>query len=610
MRLELPISKMSLSVTEAPSFDLPRHTKVLLVLDVVESVRLMEGDEHGFVQRWQQLRERTKQLLRLHDGRMVKSLGDGLMLEFAQASGAVKTAFALQSFCGAGNAQLAPNAMMHLRIGLHVASFVADEQDIYGSDVNLTARIATLAGPGEIVVTAEVRDGLTAGLDADVEDLGECHLKHVAQPVRAYRLGPPGHAPVVQPGNTVRLDLRPTIAVIPFASSGMDPQHALIGEAVADELIAALSRTAELHVISRLSTTAFGRRTPDTDALEDIRQHLGATYVLSGRCKVIGHRVSLFVELAEAEGGRIVWADNLKSTVSGLFAAEDEMLSRIVGSVSSSVMRHELDRAQNHALPTLDGYTLLLASVALMHRNSLTDFDRAGAMLRHLTERSGRHPVPHAWLAKWHVLRVQQGWAGDVRREAMLAQDETKRALDVEPNHSLALTVDGFVHTNLMGDLETGSQRYETALEQNPNESIAWLLKGMLHAFRGEAEGADAIAACDRAQALSPLDPIRYFYDSLSASASITAGQYDKAIALARRSLRANRSHTSTYRALALAQALSGDVDGARLTIRQLLALDPDYTQTRFLERYPARRDAPSFMNKLAEALAIAGLPP
>ena len=106
---------------------------------------------------------------------------------------------------------------MHLRIGVHVADFVADEQDIYGTDVNMTARIATLAGPGEIVVSAEVRDRLTAGLDADVEDLGECHLKHVEKPVRAYRVGPPGHAPVIQPGNAVRLDLRPTIAVIPFA---------------------------------------------------------------------------------------------------------------------------------------------------------------------------------------------------------------------------------------------------------------------------------------------------------------------------------------------------------------------------------------------------------
>lgn len=588
---------------------LSRSRKVLLVLDVVESVRLMEVDESGFIQRWQQLRERTKELLQQHDGRMVKSLGDGLMLEFNHVSGCVKTAFALRDFCAAGNLLLRPEGQMHLRVGAHVANFVGDEQDIYGTDVNLTARIATLAGPGEIIVSADVRDQLTVGLDIDVEDLGDCHLKHVDKTVRAYRVGPPGHAPVIQPGNTVPLDLRPTIAVIPFSSKGMDSQHALIGEAVADELIAALSRTAELHVISRLSTTVFGNRTKEGSALDDIRQHLGATYVLSGRCRVMGQQVSLFVELAEAAGGRIVWADNLKSTVNGLFASEDELLSRIVGTVSSAVMRRELNRAENHALPTLEGYTLLMGAVAMMHRTDYHDFDRARLMLEHLIERSRRHPVPHAWLAKWHVLKVQQGWSADLEAEAKMAMDSTKRALDSEPNNPLALTIEGFVHTNLRGDLDTGLSRYENALNQNPNESIAWLLKGMLHAFKGESEGQEALGASTRALVLSPLDPIKYFYDSLAASASVSAGNYQRAIELAKRSLKANCTHTSTFRALAIAQSLSGDLAGARSTVESLLKLDNSFTLRKFMKFYPGRLHAPEFAQKLADALQAAGVP-
>jgi adenylate cyclase len=591
------------------TYTLTRSRKVLLVLDVVESVRLMEADENGFIQRWQQLRERTKQLLQQHDGRMVKSLGDGLMLEFNHVSGCIKTAFALRDFCAAGNLLLRPESQMHLRVGAHVADFVGDEQDIYGTDVNLTARIATLAGPGEIIVSADVRDQLTVGLDADVEDLGDCHLKHVDKTVRAYRIGPPGYAPVIQPGNTVPLDLRPTIAVIPFSSKGLDSRHALIGEAVADELIAALSRTAELHVISRLSTTVFGNRTKDSGALEDIRQHLGATYVLSGRCRVIGRQVSLFVELAEAAGGRIVWADNLKSTVNGLFAAEDDLLSRIVGTVSSAVMRRELDRAQNNALPTLEGYTLLMGAVAMMHRTDYRDFDRARLMLEHLIERSRRHPVPHAWLAKWHVLKVQQGWSADLEAEAKLAMDCTKRALDSEPNNALALTIEGFVHTNLRGDLDTGLNRYESALSQNPNESIAWLLKGMLHAFKGESEGQEALIASTHALVLSPLDPIKYFYDSLAASASVSAGDYQRAIELAKRSLKANCTHTSTFRALAIAQSLSGDLAGAKSTVESLLKLDSSFTLQKFMKFYPGRLHAPEFAQKLADALQAAGVP-
>ena len=584
---------------------LSRSRKVLLVLDVVESVRLMEADEDGFIQRWQQLRERTKQLLQQHDGRMVKSLGDGLMLEFNHVSGCVKTAFALRDFCAAGNHLLRPEGQMHLRVGAHVADFVADEQDIYGTDVNLTARIATLAGPGEIIVSADVRDQLTVGLDVDVEDLGDCHLKHVDKTVRAYRIGPPGHAPVIQPGNTVPLDLRPTIAVIPFSSRGMDSQHALIGEAVADELIAALSRTAELHVISRLSTTVFGNRTKDGNALEDIRRHLGATYVLSGRCRVMGQQVSLFVELAEAAGGRIVWADNLKSTVNGLFAPDDDLLSRIVGTVSSAVMRRELNRAENHALPTLEGYTLLMGAVAMMHRTDYHDFDRARLMLEHLIERSRRHPVPHAWLAKWHVLRVQQGWTEDVLTETSLALDSTKRALDSEPNNSLALTVEGFIQTNLRKDTEAASKLYEAALIANPNESLAWLLQGTMYAFKGE--GVQATHDTERALKLSPLDPTRYFYDSLAASAAVSAGNYERAVELGKRSLRANKTHTSTYRAIAIAESLSGDLDAARLTISQLLRLEPDFTVSKFLQRSPSSQYPIGEI--FANALRKAGLP-
>ena len=584
---------------------LSRSRKVLLVLDVVESVRLMEADENGFIQRWQQIRERTKQLLQQHDGRIVKSLGDGLMLEFNHVSGCVKTAFALRDFCAAGNAFLRPESHMHLRVGAHVAEFVADEQDIYGTDVNLTARIATLAGPGEIIVSADVRDQLAVGLDVDVEDLGDCHLKHVDKTIRAYRIGPPGIAPVIQPGNTVPLDLRPTIAVIPFASRGMDSHHALIGEAVADELIAALSRTAELHVISRLSTTVFGNRPTDGKALEDIRQHLGATYVLSGRCRVIGQQVSLFVELAEAAGGRIVWADNLKSTVQGLFAVEDDLLSRIVGTVSSAVMRRELNRAENHALPTLEGYTLLMGAVAMMHRTDYHDFDRARLMLEHLIERSRRHPVPHAWLAKWHVLKVQQGWSTDFEAEARLATDSTKRARESEPNNALALTVEGFIQTNLRKDTEAGSRNYEAALAANPNESLALLLRGTMRAFRGE--GVTAVQDTRRALQLSPLDPIRYFYDSLAATAALAANDYEEARTLATRSLRANRTHTSTLRALVIAHVGLGDIAEARHVMETLRRLEPSLTVSNFLARSPSSGFETGV--RWSNALQQAGLP-
>jgi class 3 adenylate cyclase len=209
--------------------ELPAHmnrsTKVLLVMDVVESVRLMEQDEEDFVRRWQQLVQHAERILPLHGGRIVKSLGDGLMLEFANAQGCTRAAFAMQHFSKQASSSYAPQQQLHLRMGGHLASFVTDQYDIYGTDVNLTARFSTLAGPGEIVVTDDLRDCLTAELDADIEDLGECHLKHVENTVRAYRIGPAGHAPVIAASTPENTDFRPTIAVIPFEARSNEPEH-------------------------------------------------------------------------------------------------------------------------------------------------------------------------------------------------------------------------------------------------------------------------------------------------------------------------------------------------------------------------------------------------
>ena len=585
-----------------PPFLSKRHTKVLMVIDVVESVRLMEQDEDGFVRRWHDfVRQAEQRLLPLHGGRLVKSLGDGLMLEFADARSCLKTAFALQDLSQTGNESAPQDQWMHLRAGAHLAEFVADHHDIYGSDVNLTARIATLAGPGEVVISAELRDRLTAGLDADVEDMGECHLKHVKEPVRAYRVGQIGQARVVPVSAGVQLDLRPTVAVIPFAVRTAEPGHEMLGEALADEVIAALSRTSELHVISRLSTTVFRERHGD---VEEIRNHLGASYILSGTCRSMGSQFTLFVELIDSKTGRVGWAETLKGQVNGLFLADDDLINRLVGAVSSAVFSVELQRVRANALPTLEGYTLLLASVALMHRTALNDFERAREMLEHLVERSRRHPVPLAYLAHWHVLRVSQGWSDNPVRDSKAALDCTKRALDGDPRNPLALTVDGLVRTNLLQDPASAIAQYEAAIAANPNESLAWLLQGTMHAFTGDGER--AVHDTERALKLSPLDPLRYYYDSLAATAATSAGQYPRAIQLAERSLKQNRTHTSTYRAMAIAQASLGDIAGAQKTIGQLLVLEPDFSVSKFLARSPSARFP--IGQTYAAALRTAGL--
>ncbi|QJW85416.1 adenylate/guanylate cyclase domain-containing protein [Ramlibacter terrae] len=265
------LTKMPNTGVEGGRF--PRFTKVIAVADVVESVRLMELDEGEFIRRWKRFVGFVLQRLPLESGRMHRSLGDGLMIEFSDPQGCIRAAQAMQAWFAEGNEGLPAEQQVHLRIGAHIGDFVADEYDIYGTDVNLAARIATLAGPGEIVISAALRACVRGEMNAQLEDLGACHLKHVKQPVRAYRVGFAGPAPVMPAFGATRATMRASVAVLPFETSNAPDGAGVLGHAVADEAVAALSRSDGLQVASRLSTVALSQVRP---TLDDVRRHRAA----------------------------------------------------------------------------------------------------------------------------------------------------------------------------------------------------------------------------------------------------------------------------------------------------------------------------------------------
>ncbi|MBC5763371.1 adenylate/guanylate cyclase domain-containing protein [Ramlibacter albus] len=586
------------------AFALPPQSKVLVVTDIVESVRLMELDEAGTVARWHALVKRVlDEVLPPHGGRMVKSLGDGLMLEFPDARAGAEAAFAIRRISREANAGLPPERQMHLRIGVHRAEFVRDDHDIYGIGVNLTARVAAQAGPGEVVATVAVRDELAEGLDADLEDLGECYLKHVSQPVRIYRLEEPG---AERPEPTAPTDgeaRKPTVAVIPFDARSTGEHHFAIGELIADHVIAQLSRTPDLRVISRLSATVFRGR--DVAPFE-IERHLGAHYLLHGSYVASGDKLLVMAELADAQSGEVRWSKRLNAEVGDLLQVESELSHELASAAHNAILDAEVQKALSQRLPTLQSHSLMLGAVTLMHRTARNDFFRAQDLLNLLLERHPRHAELLAWLAKWHVLQVEQGWSGNVEDTAKRALGHTNRALDIDGKSALALTMDGFVRCNLLKDFDGALDRYRMALQLNPNESLAWLFMGMLHGFTGQP--GPALAEVDTALALSPLDPARYFFQSLAASIHLSAGQYDRAVELARSSLKSNTTHISTHRALTIALAMAGRIEEARMQATRLMQLAPEFTVSVFR----ARRQGGGFSEQgrlFAEALRMAGVP-
>jgi class 3 adenylate cyclase/tetratricopeptide (TPR) repeat protein len=582
--------------------ELTRARRAIVVLDVVESVRLMQAHESEFITCWRRFVDAMRtQVLQDHGGRLVKSLGDGMLLEFDQVPRAAAAALQAQRCIARCSADFPGGQGLRLRIGVHLADVVVDALDVYGAGVNLAARIAALGQPSQTVLTAAARDALVPSLDGELHDLGECYVKHLEQPVRCFTLEEPGaRAPDLPPPSGESF-AGPSLAVMPLEPAGGATLPGL-GEAIAGEVVALLSRSHHVRVISPLSTRALAARALSCGA---IGERLGARYVLGGTLAVVAGAATVAVELSDAISSTVLWGEVLRLPARVLVDPERGHIAAIVAGVMDALDRAEVEQARTLPLPTLNSYTLMVGGVTMMHHTGAADFARARQILEYLVERTGRHPLPKAWLAKWHVLNVQQGWSPDPGRAAATALALTARALEADPSCSLAHTIEGFARANILREFEQAGQSYGRALDLNPNDSLAWLLNGVLHAFRDEGEA--AVAACERARSLSPLDPLRYFYDALSASAALTAGRYESAVALARRSLQLNRSHLSTHRALTAALALAGRMQEARTSATELLARDPGFTVSQFLARTPGRAFGVS--DRIAQALRAAGIP-
>ncbi|WP_269585324.1 adenylate/guanylate cyclase domain-containing protein [Roseibium sp. Sym1] len=558
-------------------------TRSVLIIDLVESVRLIEEKEREAVERWVKFADHVQaDILPNCSGRLKKRLGDGLLIDFDQPRDALVAALAIRAACIEDNRDKQASDHFLLRMGIDVANTFEDDYDLYGHGVNRAARLMTLASPGDILISADARNQAIAELDAGFEDLGECYLKHIKEPVRTYRVHPIGEVRAAA-GPSASVALNPTLAVLPLAPRQPTPDQLVLGQILSDELIQIFSTSQNLNVISHLSTSAFTGRVID---LAEVRKQFSADFILSGRFFRDGDKIELFVELSDTENGMVVWSDSVHDRIGSLYGADRALISSIVSGTCNAITLAELKRARSLPLPNLQIHSLLMAAVALMHRMSRHDFQRSFEMLEEVVHRAGRQSVPHAWMAKWHVLRTQQGWSERADQDAYNARVSAERALEADPDSSLALTIDGLVQTHILKDHHTATERYQSAVKANPNNSLAWLLKGTDHAFTGD--GVTAVADTQRAIQLSPLDPHRYYYDTLAATAYLADHQFQQALEFADRSLRANRFHTSSLRAKAIACWQLGQRDEARRVGRTLMDMEPNLTIRAWKARTPS----------------------
>jgi adenylate cyclase len=581
---------------------LPKHSAVVLVCDVVESVRWMEHDEDQAIACWSQFAAEVRERIApAHEGRVVKSTGDGLMIEFQQAPQAVAAAHALHRLAKQGNERLAaqdPERQLHLRIGIHQAEVRKDAHDLYGHGVNLAARITTLAGPGEIIVTPEVRDYLTDSLDGEVEDMGECYLKHLSEPQRVYKVSQVEKVSLTASYATPQ-DLFPRMAVLPYRSRLNAPDDLGMGDLIADVVIERIAKCPNLRVISRLSTQAI------SDVLQLQSNAIQTHYCLSGYFHVDGSNLTVWSQATEISSGQVLWADTQRSDLKDLLAVDSQLAAGLSEKLLDTVFGEVARRSHRSPLPTISSASLMLGGISLLHRSQPQDHEHSLKVFEALQERHPRASDIGAWIGKWYVLNTTRGYTSDTHRDANQARTSMQKALRLDPGNGMAWAMQGFIECHLERDLQAARKSLDKAIEVNPSEPYGWLFLSVLDSFEGAA--AKAVEHAKTAMDLAPLDPMRYYLESLAASSHIAAHNYSQAIELCESSLKRNRSHTSTWRAYIAALVGAGRLQQARVAAQTLMRLMPQYSVSQY-QRQSVAADLP-FGRNIAQALKTAGIP-
>lgn len=419
---------------------------------------------------------------------------------------------------------------------------------------------------------------------------GEAQFKPVQRGVlsahAAFAGGPPEDSknPIQQASIQAELDARdvlPTLALVPPRSSVSGQEDAL-GQYLFAEVARFLGRSKDINLISRLSSSAASL---SGLGLPEIGATLSADFVLSGVIFQEGATAMLSLEFADVATDFSIWSDTVE--VSVVSRSDDAAIAEhIATQLRRAISANEVMRLQTNGLKNLKLFSVLEGAVGLMHRLSPSHFQSAKAHLEHVINAAPKHPVPLAWLARWHVLKAVQGWSETAESEGQVAIDLTQRALDFDPDNALALVCEGQVLAHFFKRVNAARARYDAALALNPSDAQGRSLRGMLLSYCDE--GAEGRRDAERALHLTPHHPHRFMFLILAAGANVATGNYERAVTLAQESRRLNRSHVSTLRTLAVAQAGAGQVDDARKTAAEMMAHQPDFSVSNWLKASPS----------------------
>jgi TolB-like protein/class 3 adenylate cyclase len=581
-----------------------RRLAAILAVDVAGYSRLMGEDEEGTLAALRAVRrELGDPKIAEHRGRIVKTTGDGLLVEFASVVDAVRCAVELQREMIARNAAAPAERRIEFRMGINVGDIIIEDGDIFGDGVNIAARLETLAEPGGICLSAAAHEQVRDRLDMAFDDLGEQQVKNIIRPVRTYRvaLGASSRAALTV-GAPLPLPDKPSLVVLPFQNMTGDADQEYFVDGMVEEITTAIARLPWLFVIARNSAFTYKGKPVD---VKQVAQELGVRYVLEGSVRKSGHRVRITGQLIDTTTGAHIWADRFDGALDDIFDLQDQVASNVAGAIEPKLRQSEIERARRKPTANLTAYDLYLRALAQSYRYTDEGFAKAVALAREALAIDPSY-APAAALVGWcRGMQRLQGWGAlsdeDIGEACRLA----RQALEAERDDADTIWQAAWTLCYLAGEATMAAAALDRALALNPNVAHAWLARGIIYAWRNEPEA--AIVANERARRLSPFDQYTFLYAGNIAVGHLVARRFEQAIEWADRALHEQPRMVATMRGKAVALAHLGRLDEARAELSRALAIDPKLTIAGFRAYFHFL--APEVLELLVTGLRLAGLP-
>ena len=567
-----------------------RKLAAILAADIAGYSRLMGADEAGTLARLKQYRrELIDPKNKQYRGRVVKTMGDGILIEFPSVVDAVSCSIEVQQGMRARNADVAPEKRIEFRIGINLGDVIVEGRDLYGDGVNIAARLEGLAEPGGICISQTVLNHARGKIAFDVDDLGEQALKNIVQPIHVYRLlldsSRSSTASVSRSSKPApALPDKPSIAVLPFQNMSGDPGQDYFADGIVEEIITSLSRIRWLFVIARNSSFTYKGRAID---VKQVGRELGVRYVLEGSVRKAGNRMRITAQLIDAISGAHLWADHFDGSMEDVFELQDSVALSVAGVIEPTLETAETLRSAQRPTDDLTAYDLFLRARAAGQSWDKQGVRRALDLLGQALERDPHYGSALVLVASCYVFFHTNGWDEDQDRMRQQGVDYARRALRAAADDPFVLGEAAHVLGYFERDINPAFALIDRALELNPSFAMGWARSGWIRLWNGQTDV--AIEHFEKALRLSPR---RRAAANLGIGvAHFFARRLDKAVAVLLLSLQENPNWAPTYRFLASCFAHMGRSRDAQDMVSKLREMTPVLIPTAEHWRIPEDRE-------------------